>query len=364
MFDFSGIYFSGFILGIFLIIVLWRQSDLKAHLQVLLALLILSCLIQLDNYLMISGNYRFFPHFTFFSGPLWYLVAPIIYVYFQSLRKKPSLFIWPWGLLHLVPAIYIAYLYSGFYLLGADMKIQIMAASMNQASFFSLPLIIFYLQNLFYIIWIGINYYTSKERPKIFLPLYGIYIFILLLDVSSVLVAVLGLTQTPLFKRLAVTAYVGMNYLFVYQSMSIPGFLGKRYTSKGKYASSKLDTDQIQEWAQAAQDIIREKELYLQKSFKMDELANLLNINKVQLSEAINKGLAMNFNDLVNRFRIEKSLSLLKENYLQKYDMSAIAEMCGYNNTVSFYRNFKKVMGQTPKEYLSQQDMESQTNVS
>jgi two-component system response regulator YesN len=55
-----------------------------------------------------------------------------------------------------------------------------------------------------------------------------------------------------------------------------------------------------------------------------------------------------NFNDFVNRIRIEKAKELLKSSPEKVYK---IAKTLGYDNTKYFFRVFKKVTGYTPEEY-------------
>jgi YesN/AraC family two-component response regulator len=54
--------------------------------------------------------------------------------------------------------------------------------------------------------------------------------------------------------------------------------------------------------------------------------------------------------EYINSHRIEIAKKLLLE---QNYTVSKIAEAAGYNNTVTFTRNFKHYVGLSPSEYRS-----------
>ena len=64
------------------------------------------------------------------------------------------------------------------------------------------------------------------------------------------------------------------------------------------------------------------------------------------------------FNTYLNMCRIEKSKEYIKQNY----NISVLYGLCGYNNFSTFHRNFKKIMGITPREYKKiQQSKKSNT---
>ncbi len=57
------------------------------------------------------------------------------------------------------------------------------------------------------------------------------------------------------------------------------------------------------------------------------------------------------FTDIINS-RVEAAKNFLADTPL---DMSEIAARCGYNNTVHFSRQFRKITGQSPREYRKSQ---------
>lgn len=60
-----------------------------------------------------------------------------------------------------------------------------------------------------------------------------------------------------------------------------------------------------------------------------------------------------NFNDFINAYRIEETISILTSSSLSKLTIEAIALKAGFNSKSTFYSAFKKQTGKTPKEFLA-----------
>ena len=76
--------------------------------------------------------------------------------------------------------------------------------------------------------------------------------------------------------------------------------------------------------------------------------ANLLNINPSYLSALFKKETGSTLTEYVKQKRINHAVFLLSTTNLQ---IQAIAEMCGISDVNYFTKIFKKITGQTPKEY-------------
>jgi AraC-like DNA-binding protein len=115
--------------------------------------------------------------------------------------------------------------------------------------------------------------------------------------------------------------------------------------------NSTTDTNEMVALVVKIERCLTDNELYLKQDITIDEFSRLINENPVKVSAAINKEMGINFFDLINRKRIEKSILLLKEKHAS-YTIEAIALEAGFNSRASFYRAFKKHTGLTPKEII------------
>ncbi|MBM7655528.1 two-component system response regulator YesN [Neobacillus cucumis] len=84
------------------------------------------------------------------------------------------------------------------------------------------------------------------------------------------------------------------------------------------------------------------------KEITLNKISTLFFINPSYCSYLFKEKTGENFNDYVNRIRIEKAKLLLKSSSDKVYK---IAKTLGYDNTKYFFRVFKKVTGYTPEEY-------------
>jgi len=90
---------------------------------------------------------------------------------------------------------------------------------------------------------------------------------------------------------------------------------------------------------------------YLDNELSLPKLADLFHSNTHQLSFLINKGFNENFNDFVNRYRVEESKKLLKNSNLNHLNMVGIALEAGFNSKTAFNSAFKKFTGYTPTAF-------------
>ena len=101
-------------------------------------------------------------------------------------------------------------------------------------------------------------------------------------------------------------------------------------------------------------DLIESQRLYLTPGLKVTDVAGMLDTNRTYVSACINRQAGMSFSDYVNGFRVHHAQALL----LRKDSPLTLAQIgirSGFSGDTSFFRNFKKVTGQTPSEWLSRQ---------
>jgi len=92
--------------------------------------------------------------------------------------------------------------------------------------------------------------------------------------------------------------------------------------------------------------------LYRDPELSLAGLARKLGTNTSQLSAAINDGLGINFNELVNRLRVDHVKQAL-DDASDRRSVLDIALDAGFSSKASFNRSFKQYAGMTPSEYRS-----------
>lgn len=91
--------------------------------------------------------------------------------------------------------------------------------------------------------------------------------------------------------------------------------------------------------------------LYLKPDLNLSMLAGHLGHSQNEVSRAINSGLSIGFNDLINHHRVQEVIRLMQMKENHKYTLEGISRMAGFNSTTAFNKNFKKVTGKTPRQY-------------
>jgi AraC-like DNA-binding protein len=118
-----------------------------------------------------------------------------------------------------------------------------------------------------------------------------------------------------------------------------------------------LKEETVQKLGEAIDQFLVNDKAFLKNGFSITDLSHAAGYPVHQISAFINNHLGMNFNEYVNRFRINYLLSQLEENKeWQNYTLEALAQKVGFNNRYTFINAFKKVTGSTPSAYLKSSD--------
>ncbi len=91
---------------------------------------------------------------------------------------------------------------------------------------------------------------------------------------------------------------------------------------------------------------------YMQENFDKDisleSIVRLSAMSKSNFCCMFMNVTGKSFNRYLNTLRIQKAAEYIKDGY----KITAIYGLCGYNDFSTFYRNFKKIMGVSPRQYV------------
>ncbi|MDY0076405.1 MAG: two-component regulator propeller domain-containing protein [Bacteroidales bacterium] len=88
-------------------------------------------------------------------------------------------------------------------------------------------------------------------------------------------------------------------------------------------------------------------EKYFSEELNADKLADELALSKAQLYRKIKALTGLTPHGLIKHFRLNKAREMILED---KYSISDIVFMCGFNNRTYFYRSYKELFGEAPGE--------------
>ncbi len=100
------------------------------------------------------------------------------------------------------------------------------------------------------------------------------------------------------------------------------------------------------------ENFIEDKKPYLDPDLNLVELSKKLNMTRATLSEVINDGFGLNFNDFINQYRVNAVKQMLVDGKHQQLSLLGIAYECGFNSKATFNRVFKKMTNTSPTEHL------------
>jgi AraC-like DNA-binding protein len=90
---------------------------------------------------------------------------------------------------------------------------------------------------------------------------------------------------------------------------------------------------------------------YMNNELTLKDLAKATHLSLHQVSETINRGYKMNFNELINRYRIDEVKKRLIDPQYDHLSLVAIAFDCGFNSKATFNRVFKTITGVSPSDF-------------
>ena len=115
-----------------------------------------------------------------------------------------------------------------------------------------------------------------------------------------------------------------------------------------------LDPVDLDRWKSELEQVMTLEKAYQNPTLTLLDVAQHMNISTKRVSQIINQGFGMNFNDFVNDYRTQAVIDQIQSGNHTIYTLLGIAYECGFNSKSTFNRAFKKHTGLTPREYLVQ----------
>lgn len=122
--------------------------------------------------------------------------------------------------------------------------------------------------------------------------------------------------------------------------------------SQDAYSPPETDmpsiTEQDRKIMGMVDDVMLSKKLYRDPDLTLSRLSRRLGVPSRHISMAINRVLGRNVSQIVNEYRIQDAIGLLKATDLP---ITAVMFECGFQTKSNFNREFARVTGATPSDY-------------
>lgn len=119
-----------------------------------------------------------------------------------------------------------------------------------------------------------------------------------------------------------------------------------------KYSSSSLKGVEEVKLYFRVKTLLEEEKLYLDPDLSLKDVADKLHTNTKYLSQVVNHHAGCNFQHFINIYRIEEVKAKITDDDFRNLTLFGIALQCGFKNKSTFYKVFKEISGQTPKQFI------------
>ena len=347
--------------GLFLAIALLasRETALRQANRLLAALLLVSSLIIAHAGLALHQLVARYPHSIGAIWTLGLLVGPLLYLYIGSLLFDRALT--RRALLHLLPFALATLALLPFYLLPGAAKL---AWALNPHA--PLRWLLFASAPLKLAIFLG--YAVASRRLVQAMPpnpllrglrrlmltwlaggalsvaAFAIEVFDVELPLSSDAIGALGLLCFVYG-----TAVLAMRLPLGYKPQPAPPA-----PAKARYADTRLPEAERQRFLAALLVAMEQDQVYRDGELKLEQLAERLAMSGHELSQVINDACGANFQDYLNRYRVDALKLALHDAGQAGTSILDLALAAGFNSKSALNRAFKKHTGMTPSEYRAQ----------
>lgn len=321
------------------------------------------------DYVFYSTNYQFkYAHTYLMSASVALLYGPLLFFYFKRITQQYQFKLI--DLLHLLPTVILLIFLLSVYGLPFDEKIKIQLGTSTLYSPNDFLYVIFIPKLLSLTIY---GFLISKLHLKnqknnqfknknaiIFWKksIYRMHIFYV---ISYLIygIAISGLLFSPnsyLYQTQIIAMSLMVLYL-AYMAQVQPQVFSKEIILAddaffSKYQKSGLTKSLSEELKEELVYLFEKKKIFKDNTLNLDTLSEKLNTSRHNTSQIINEHFNMNFFELINKFRINEAVKLLKEDTSHSLQIIDVAYQVGYNNKVTFNKAFKKETSTTPSQLV------------
>jgi AraC-like DNA-binding protein len=276
--------------------------------------------------------------------------------------------------MHFIPAFSYLLAFSPFLLLPADVKLNMFT---NGFPGWFRPLqavfnIVIILQGIFYSIYSlrtlhHFQYFRKSRFSALQMETINWLRFFVILNIALWIVgttgAFLDIFGISIFIDLFKVFYSGLTFLTILLSIftirrpalfseneDIRMFISQPVKPEKKSAG---EPDMQSKDFQILKDHLANQKLYLKTDLKMQDLMQATGLSYKKISEIFNSEFNKSFFEVINEYRLEEALRLIKEDFHVLHTLPHLAEKAGFNSKATFNRVFKKYTGKTPTEYIN-----------
>lgn len=364
------LYFYAALIGFFFTITINFTKKANKYAKIFIASFVGAHSLFVLEFVLYMTNYQYqFPHTYRMSAAAALMFGPLLFFYFKSITEEFKFRII--YLLHFLPTLFLLMFLLPMYTAPSSEKVRMMLnIHIDYKTYDTVIFISKIVSLIIYTFFIGkLLSNKNKERvlnetkqpdaqwKKAIFRIHIAYVTSYLLYGISVFGA-LGVISSFIY-HLQIGAMSIMIIYIAYMAYVQPSIFKNEFsllTDKifaVKYQKSGLTNALSKELKENLIKLLVEDKIYKESNINLELLAEKLNTTRHNASQIINEHFKMNFFELINKFRIEEAISLLKEDIHGNLNIIDVAYEIGYNNKVTFNKAFKKETSLTPSEFIN-----------
>ncbi|MCH9662000.1 MAG: helix-turn-helix domain-containing protein [Bacteroidetes bacterium] len=356
------LYLFSSVIGFFIgLILLFRKNQDKWSSGLISVFMLINSVFIFHNFLYTTKLVFAAPHMLQVSATYAFLYGPLIYFYYKRITvnyqfsKK--------DLLHLIPTVAVLLLVIPILVLPGEEKERILfnVGTLDREPY---RIIIVFGKFLSLFAYGGLMLYsyikTNNSLPISKQARKWVRNLVLLTSVYVISYLIHGLNITEVVSWLDVFLDVqiiamSLTMLYIgYMSYLKPNLLSVEFTKKKtKYKKSGLTPSFSLELKQELLSLLEGDKIYRENNISLAIVSDRLGTTRHNTSQVINEHFGLNFFELVNRYRIEEAMEILKNDTNKNLNIIDVAYEVGFNNKVTFNKSFRKQLSLTPSQYLS-----------
>ncbi len=274
-----------------------------------------------------------------------FLVAPLLYIYFSKLFKTDFVFDFK-SLVHALPFVVI-FLYSfNRIVIENDLFFVFTPTAIVLLTFLFIQNIVY-----FFLILKDIKNLQkgSRDRSKLKLFRFLLTATTILFLIKLIIFIIWNILRYNELCIFVTSIFFGVVFIIVNSvvifSLNYPELLVGSF----KYQRSSINTKDLEDYISKITDFLTHEQAFTDPLFTLERLAKKLRVQKNLISQVINESSGLNFNDFINRYRIDFAQDLFRSD--KEKNILEIAYLSGFNSKTTFNNSFKKFTGKTPKEF-------------
>lgn len=114
----------------------------------------------------------------------------------------------------------------------------------------------------------------------------------------------------------------------------------------------KTEIQDLELWKTKIENLMLVDKIYENPELTILDVCILLNTHVKKISQVVNQGFNMNFNDFINHYRIKALINKIEEKQHTYRTLLSLAFDCGFNSKSTFNRAFKRYTHLNPRDYI------------